>query len=141
VATTLTYQDLLTEARQILQDTDTDPTLQRYPDQTLVDIFNRGLQELYRLRPDAFYDFYDDTTSDFDVPAVAIPTVPPPVPPLPVVPAPYVSWTSIFELPLMFYDPLVNWVIGTVEAIDDEFSEDARSTAFRAFFKQQVVGL
>jgi hypothetical protein len=130
VSTTLTYQDLLAEAREILQDTATDPSLQRYPDQTLLNILNRGLQELYRLRPDAFYDFYDDTTSDFDVPYVSI---------LPATGA--VLWTSTFELPMMFYDPLVNWVIGTTEAIDDEFSEDARSTAFRAYFKSQVVGL
>jgi hypothetical protein len=130
VPTILTYQNLLAEARQILQDTGTDPSLQRYPDQTLVDIFNRGLQELYRLRPDAFYDFYDDTTSDFDVPAICITAT-----------AGEVIWTTLFELPMMFYDPLVNWVIGTVEAIDDEFSDDSRSTAFRSFFKQQVVGL
>jgi hypothetical protein len=130
VTTTLTYQALLTEAREILQDVNTDPTLQRYPDQTLVSIFNRGLQELYRLRPDAFYDFWDPPASDFDVPTIVI-----------TAQTGGVLWTSVFELPMMFYDPLVNWVIGTVEAIDDEFSEDARSTAFRAFFKQQVVGL
>lgn len=130
MSTTLTYQDLLAEAREILQDTDTDPTLQRYPDQTLLNIFNRGLQELYRLRPDAFYDFYDDTTSDFDVPFVVI-----------TAQTGGVLWTVPFELPMMFYDPLVNWVIGTTEAIDDEFSDDSRSTAFRSFFKQQVVGL
>ena len=130
MATILTYQDLLAEARQILQDTDTDSSLQRYPDQTLVDILNRGLQELYRLRPDAFYDFYDDTTGDFDVPAICITAT-----------AGQVIWTTTFELPMMFYDPLCNWVIGTTEAIDDEFSDDSRSTAFRSFFKQQVVGL
>ena len=136
MTTTLTYQDLLAEARQILQDTDTEASLQRYPDQTLVDILNRGLQELYRLRPDAFYDFYDDTTSDFDVPYIVITPVPPAV-----LAVGATAWSSVFELPMMFYDPLVNWVIGTVEAIDDEFSDDSRSTAFRSFFKQQVVGL
>ena len=130
MSTTLTYQDLLAQARQILQDTDTEPSLQRYSDQTLLDIFNRGLQELYRLRPDAFYDFYDDTTSDFDVPFVVI-----------TAQTGGVLWTTVFELPMMFFDPLVNWIIGTTEAIDDEFSDDSRSTAFRAFFKQQVVGL
>ena len=141
MSTILTYQDLLAEAREILQDTSTDPTLQRYPDQTLLNIFNRGLQELYRLRPDAFYDFWDPTTAVFVVPYIAIPTVPPPVPPLPPVPLPAITWTTTFELPMMFYDPLVNWVIGTVEAIDDEFSDDSRSTAFRTYFKGQVTSL
>jgi hypothetical protein len=141
MATTLTYQNLLAQAREILQDVNTDPTLQRYSDQTLLDILNRGLQELYRIRPDAFYDFFDITTSDFDVPFIMIPTVPPPVPPLPPVPPPALSWTVTFGLPMMFFDPLVNWTIGTVEAIDDEFSDDSRSTAFRNFFKSQVTSL
>jgi hypothetical protein len=135
-ATVLTYQDLLAEAREILQDTDTDPTLQRYPDQTLLNILNRGLQELYRIRPDAFYDEWDYTESDFDVPALYIPTVPPTTPP-----EGGTSWTATFGIPMMFYDPLVNWIIGTTEAIDDEFSDDSRSTAFRAFFKSQVSSL
>lgn len=130
MATTLTYQNLLAEAREILQDVDTDPTLQRYSDATLLNVFNRGLQELYRLRPDAFYDFWNDITSDFDVPLIVSTATPGGV-----------LWTAVFELPMMFYDPLVNWVIGTVEAIDDEFSDDSRSTAFRTFFKAQVTSL
>ena len=130
MTTTLTYQNLLAEAREILQDTNTDPTLQRYSDSTLLNIFNRGLQELYRLRPDAFYDFWDPTTSDFDVPLIVSTVTPGGT-----------LWTAVFELPMMFYDPLVNWVIGTTEAIDDEFSDDSRSTAFRTFFKSQVTSL
>ena len=130
MTTILTYQNLLAQAREILQDSNTDPTLQRYSDQTLVDMFNRGLQELYRIRPDAFYDFWDPTTSDFDVPLIVITVTPGGV-----------LWTSTFELPMMFFDPLVNWVIGTAEAIDDEFSDDSRSTAFRSFFKAQVTSL
>ncbi len=130
MATTLTYQDLLAEAREILQDVDTDPTLQRYSDQTLLNIFNRGLQELYRLRPDAFYDFWDPTTSDFDVPLIVSTVTPGGT-----------LWTTPFGLPMMFYDALCNWVIGTTEAIDDEFSDDSRSTAFRNFFKSQVTSL
>jgi hypothetical protein len=136
VATILTYQNVLAEAREILQDVDTDPSLQRYADQTLVDILNRGLQELYRLRPDAFYDFWDDVASDFTVPMIAVSPV------LPAVLATGATdWTTIFAIPMMFYDPLVNWVIGTVESIDDEFSDDSRSTAFRNFFKAQVTSL
>ena len=136
MATTLTYQDLLAEAREILQDVDTDPTLQRYSDQTLLNIFNRGLQELYRLRPDAFYDFWDPTTSDFDVPYVVITPVPPAV-----LATGQTDWATPFGIPMMFYDALCNWVIGTTEAIDDEFSDDSRSTAFRNFFKAQVTAL
>jgi hypothetical protein len=132
MANVKTYQNLLSDARTIVQDTSTDPTLQRYQDQTLVDILNRGLQELYRLRPDAYYDQWDDTSLDFDVPVIGIYNADTP---------PYTAWTDPFELPMMYYNPLVSWVIGMLESVDDEFTEDSRSTAFVAQFKQMVVGL
>jgi hypothetical protein len=125
-----TYASLLTEAREILQDTNTDPTLQRYTDQTLLDQLNRGLQELYRLRPDAYYDLWDDTAEDFLVPSLTTAALPD-----------VASYLNPFPLAMMFYDPLVNWVIGTIEAIDDEFTQDARSAQFRNAFKAAVIGL
>jgi len=127
-----TYQYLLSEARVIVQDTNTDPTLQRYQDQTLVDIFNRGLYELYRLRPDAFYDLWDDTTLDFDVPQIIIDSTEPPI---------TNSWLNPFALPIQFYNPMVNWVIAMLESVDDEFTEDSRSTQFLQQFKMMVNGL
>ena len=125
-----TYATLLVEAREILQDTSTDPSLQRYSDQTLLNHLNRGLQELYRLRPDAFYDLWSDTTEDFVVPALDTSALPSTT-----------SYLNPFAIPFMFYDPLVNWVIGVTEAIDDEFTDDSRSTMFRNAFKMAVVGL
>lgn len=128
----LTYQQLLAEARVIVQDTYTDPTLQRYPDQTLVDIFNRGFQELYRIRPDAFYDLWSDTVEDFVVPVIIINATTPPI---------ANSWLNPFGIPMMFYTPMVSWVISMLESVDDEFTEDSRSTSFLAQFKAMVVGL
>jgi hypothetical protein len=125
-----TYQNLLADARQIVQDTSTDATLQRYTDQELVDILNRGLQELYRLRPDAYYDLWDDTEEDFVVPVITIDLV-----------TVTTSWLRPLAIPMMFYTPLVDWVIGNLEAVDDEFTEDSRSQAFMAAFKNSVVGL
>jgi hypothetical protein len=127
-----TWQNLLSDARTIVQDTETDPTLQRYPDQTLVDILNRGLQELYRIRTDAFYDLWDDTAEDFLVPVVGIYTVDTP---------PYTAWVDPFPIPMMFYNPLVSWVIGMLESVDDEFTEDSRSTAFLMQFKAMVENI
>jgi hypothetical protein len=127
-----TYQQLLSEARVIVQDTYTDPTLQRYPDQTLVDMLNRSLQELYRIRPDAFYDLWDDTAQDFVVPVVVIDATVPPI---------ANSWLNPLGIPMMFYAPLVNRVIGLLESVDDEYTEDSRSQAFLADFKAMVVGL
>jgi hypothetical protein len=125
-----TYQQLLADARQIVQDFYTDPTLQRYQDQELVDILNRGLQVLYGIRPDAFYDLWDDTQEDFIVPVVTITLITDPT-----------SWLQPFAIPMMFYTPLVEWVIGNLEAVDDEFTEDSRSQAFLAAFKNSVVSL
>lgn len=127
---TKTWQNLLSDARQIVQDQNTDPTLQRYADQELVDILNRGNQELYRLRPDAYYDLWDDTAQDFLVPLVTIDLITVPT-----------SWLLPFPIPMMFYTPLVDWVVGILESVDDEFTEDSRSQAFMAEFKAMVVGL
>lgn len=125
-----TYQQLLQESRQIVQDTDDDPTLQRYPNSTLLDIFNRGFQELYRIRPDAFYDLWDDTVEDFVVPVITETLITDPT-----------SWLNPFAIPMMFYSPMVDWVIAMLESVDDEFTDDSRSTAFLSQFKSMVVGL
>ncbi len=127
-----TYQELLADARVIVQDSDTDPTLQRNSDQTLVDIFNRGFQELYRIRPDAFYDLWDDTAEDFLVPVIIIDATNPPI---------TNSWLNPFQIPMMFYNPMVNWVIAMIESVDDEFTEDSRSTQFYTQFKMMVNGI
>ena len=125
-----TYQQLLADARVIVQDTDTDPTLQRNSDQTLVDIFNRGFQELYRIRPDAFWDLWDDTQEDFVVPVITITLITDPT-----------SWLQPFAIPMQYYNPMVNWVVAMVESVDDEFTEDSRSTQFYTQFKLMVNGI
>ena len=127
---TKTWQNLLADARVIVQDASTDPTLQRNSDQTLVDILNRGTQELYRIRPDAWYDLWDDTEEDFVVPVITIDIVTVPT-----------SWLLPFPIPMMFYNPLVNWVVAMVESVDDEFTEDSRSTQFYTQFKLMVNGI
>lgn len=126
-----TYQDLLGDSRAIVQDQDTDPTLQRYTDQELVNIFNRGFQELYRIRPDAFYDLWDDTEEDFVVPVITTSNVT-------TDPA---AWIQPFAIPMQYYNPMVNWVIAMLEAVDDEFTEDSRSMQFLSQFKSMVNGL
>jgi hypothetical protein len=125
-----TYQQLLADARVIVQDTDTDPELQRNSDQSLVDIFNRGFQELYRIRPDAFWDLWDDTQEDFVVPVITIDLVTVPT-----------SWLLPFAIPMQYYNPMVNWVVAMIESVDDEFTEDSRSTQFYTQFKLMVNGI
>ena len=127
---TNTYQNLIQEARFILQDTNTDPALQRFADSDLVNILNRGLTELYRIRTDAYYDLWSDSAEDFLVPALNTNALPDPN-----------SYLQPFALPQMFYPPLVNWVVGMTEAQDDEFTDDSRAAMFLTQFQKAVVSL
>lgn len=122
-----TYQDLLTEAREMLQDTDSEP--QRYSDEALIRVLNRGLTQLARIRPDAFYDLY--ANGDLNVPEL-------------VESAPDVdqtAWTAVFGIGMQFYAPLVTYVTGVAEIMDDEYTEDGRAVAMLTAFRNSVLGI
>lgn len=133
-----TWGDLLTEARVIIQDT-VSPF--RYSDAVLRSKLNRGLQELARLRPDAFWDLFD--RDDVIVPEVAL--VDPDPPDDPSNPQPVEQTTVLvtdpFPLPMQFYTALVYWVVGSAELVDDEFTNDGRAMTLLAQFKSMVVAL
>lgn len=122
-----TYQDLVTESRVLLQDTDTD--VQRYDDTKLIDILNRGLQSLARIRPDAMYDLY--TANDLTVPEL-VETNPG---------AGQTVWTVDFGIEMQFYPPLVAYVVGIAEIVDDEYSVDGRAAFLLREFRNSVVGI
>lgn len=133
-----TWGDLLTEARVILQDTDTP---YRYSDTVLRAKLNRGLQELARLRPDAFWDLFN--VDDVVVPEVALTDPDPPSDPDAPTPAEQttVLSTDPFLPPMQFYSPLVFWIVGNAELLEDEFTNDSRAAQLLAQFKGMVVGL
>lgn len=133
-----TWGDIITEARVILQDVDSP---YRDSDATLRSILNRGLNELARLRPDAFWDLFD--TDDVVVPTVALSDPDPPADTANPTPAEQttVLSTDDFLLPMQFYNPLVYWVAGVAELKDDEFTNDARAAILMSQFKAQVVAL
>jgi hypothetical protein len=116
-----TYADVLTEAREILQDVDT-PT--RYDDPTLINKLNRALLEISRVRPDAFWDQFDTDTDDIDVPRITAGTV-----------------TSVFVLPVQFFPAVVSFVVAWAEILDDEFTNDGRAAALLGQFRNQVMAL
>lgn len=122
-----TWQNLVDEARVLLQDTEEDF---RYSDVALLAILNRGLQELRRLRPDAFWDQFDDD-SDMVPPEIVADTPTPPQEEL----------ADDFSLDLMFYAPLVYWVTSSAELVEDEFTNDGRAMALQTQFKTMVVAL
>jgi hypothetical protein len=122
-----TYQNLVTEARELLQDTDTD--VQRFTDSTLLNILNRGLQDLGRMRPDAFYDlFATNSLNVFEV--VESGAV-----------SPQVNWTDVVGIEMMFYPPLVAYLTGVAEITDDEYTTDGRAALLLQQFRGTVLGL
>ena len=114
-----TYQNLITEAREILQDTEES---YRYSDGVLLNKLNRGLQELGRIRPDAFWDTF--VTDDIVVPEVTTGML-----------------GDTFPIPMQFYNPLVSWIVAWAEVLDDEFTVDGRADMLIKQFKTQVMGL
>jgi hypothetical protein len=122
-----TYEDIVFEARELLQDTAAE---KRFTDQTLVNHLNRGLQELGRIRPDAFYDLFD--ANDLNVPTV-IPTGTPT--------EDEVLWTDDFPLEGQFFPPLVAYLVGVAEVTDDEFTLEGRAMMLLTQFRNTVIGL
>lgn len=136
-----TWQNVVDEARVILQDVDSP---HRYTDTALLAKLNRGLQELGRLRPDAFWELFDG--EDIIVPEVVT-----------VDPDPeeqdgdedeadpiedgQIALSASFNIPMMFYSPLVYFLTGSAELVDDEFTEDGRAMMLLSQFKQMVVSL
>lgn len=135
-----TYANAITEARQLLQDTDTP---QRYTDVILLAKLNRALQELARLRPDAFFDQFDDTTGEIVVPEVVVTDPTPDSDPdtIDATEDGQVATTENFLPPMQFYTPVVYFIVASAEILDDEFTEDGRASMLMAQFKQSIIGL
>lgn len=114
-----TYQTAINEAREILQDTD-EPY--RYDDSILLNILNRALQELGRIRPDAFWTTF--ATDDIVVPEVTT-----------------LDLSTTYPLPMQFYLPVVSFIVAWAEVLDDEFTADGRAGMLLQQFKTQVLAL
>jgi len=133
-----TWQNVIDEARVILQDSESP---ERHSDTVLLAKLNRGLQELRRLRPDAFWDFFsvDDT---FPPEVVAVDPTPDTDPDeFDELEDGQIALSATFNLDLMFYTPLVYWVASSAELVDDEFTNDGRVVLLQNAFKNMVVSL
>lgn len=126
-----TYQNLIDEARALLQDSvNVDGDL-RFTESFLVDQLNRGLEELGRIRPDAFYDTFD--ANQLNVPKVV------PTGATPDTAINEAALSAAFPLDAMFYQPLVSWTVGMAEVTDDEFTLDNRAGLLISDFRNRVV--
>jgi hypothetical protein len=122
-----TYQDIVTEVRVLLQDTDSDAP--RYTDPVLLAILNRALQQLSVLRPDAYYGMF--SANSLNVPEVVASGAI----------AGQVNISASFGLEMQFFSPLINYVVGVAEIIDDEYTEDGRAAMMLTQFRNSVLGL
>ncbi len=122
-----TYQNLITESRELLQDTK--PTTERYTDTTLIGILNRGLQDLGRIRPDSFYSLY--LTNSLNIPEIVISGAG----------SGQVNWTDVVGIEMQFYPPLVAYVTAVAEIVDDEYTVDGRAALLLNQFKMSTLGL
>ena len=122
-----TYDNLITEARALLKDTDADT--KRYTDSSLLNILNLCLQDLCRMRPDACYDLFLDNS--LNVPEVVDDS-----------PAgEQILWTVDFNIEMQFYTPLVIYVVGMAEVTDDEYTTDGRAALLLRQFRNTAIGI
>lgn len=122
-----TYQTLVTEARELLQDTDTDQT--RYTDSTLLNILNRGLHDLSKIRPDLTYTAYN--ANSLEVPEV-VESGPG---------AGQVAWTDTWPWEMWFYNRMVEYTVAVAEITDDEYTVEGRAALLIQQFRNGAIGL
>lgn len=135
-----TYADAINEARELINDTGEG---QRYTDAFLLNVLNRGLQELGRLRPEAFTDRFDEDSGEIIIPEVRTIDDEEDSDPdeLDVSEDSVVDTTDEIDISMMFFAPLVQFVAGFAEVVDDEFTTDSRAAMMLERFKQTLLGL
>lgn len=135
-----TYADIITESRELLQDS---LVPYRYTAATLLAALNRGIQELGRLRPDAFWDRFDTDTSDIIVPEVVNTDPDPDDDPdeIDLDEDSQVALADEIDFSAQFLGPLIYFVVASAEIRDDEYTNDGRASMLMAQFKSQIVSL
>ena len=119
------YEDLISQARVLLADRD--PDCYRYSDEMLVGILNRGMNELNRIRPDAFYLWYGAYGDG--VPEVT----------LDITQGEEVNWTTDFHPDSKFFPALVYYVSAVTGIMEDAHIESVSSVAGLEFFRNLVL--
>jgi hypothetical protein len=129
-----TYFALLEEVRALLGDTN--ELCQRYSDEQMISALNRGLQELARIRPDAFYDLF--SANSLNVVEVTDFTPTPD----------QTFWGDAFNLDLRFWPPLVYFVVSQMDLVEDEYADGmnrhphgSRSAGHMRLFRRHVLSV
>ncbi len=121
-----TYMELVSQARTLLKDLN--PACFRYSDSSLVATLNRGLHEVNRMRPDAFYSLYG-LYSD-NVPEIVIGSTLDPE---------EVDWVDDFQPPLNFYPAVLYYIVAMTSVQDDEYILSGRILRELRLFRSLVL--
>ena len=121
-----TYENLVFESRELLQDT-LEPY--RWSDSYFLNTLNRAMQMLGAIRPDAFYDYY--RANALNIPIIVDSDAPADG---------EVDWGDAFGVDMMFYTPMMAFIIGSIELTEDEFAVDGRAMALLGQFRLGVIG-
>ena len=112
-----TVGDLLDQVRILLQDTDsTGSSGYRYSDDSILLCLNQGMGDLYRMRPDIYLAL------SFVIPAYNT-----------------ADLGALIGIEEQYISPLVFYVVGLVQARDDEQTQDQRAASFLQTFKGAVL--
>lgn len=124
--TLFTYQTLVLEARGHLKDRDEESY--RYSDELMVSVLNRALNDLNRIRPDAWYAYYGmypnrvpEITNNF------------------VTEAGQVNWEADFQPDIRFYPAVMDYVIGFIHMMEDVYVDEGVAQAFISEFRKKVL--
>lgn len=110
-----TISDVITQAREIVQDVDSD----RHTDEKLVGYLNNAIADARRLRPDLFLP---DTSVAIITQYTAADLASPPD----------------FPIEMTYFTAVVEYIAGFVGLGDDEFAQDNRAVALLNRFAQKL---
>lgn len=108
--------DVLDQVRTLLQDTDNSSGQFRYSTDSIVTALNQGMLDMYRIRPDLFLEV------GFVVPQYNVG-----------------SLGDTIQIEQQYVPPLVYYVVGLVQARDDEQNQDSRAMAFMKTFTAALL--
>lgn len=108
--------DLIEQVRTLLQDVDISSGEYRYSTDSIVTALNQGLGDLFRIRPDLFLEV-NFVLPQYDVGDMG----------------------TAITLEPQYISPLVFYVVGLVQARDDEQTQDARAGVFLKTFQAAVL--
>lgn len=113
-----TAAGLIDQVRTLLQDTDNSSGAYRYSTDSIVAALNQGMTDLYRIRPDLFLELHFQIPV-FNVGSLALP----------------------IGIEQQYIPPLIYYVVGLVQARDDEQNQDSRAMVFLKTFTQSVLSV